>query len=185
MILNNIDKLPEINALFNNSTDKALFYLIVEKTIEELSEFSEEDLFDLALIRVIEVTNGMIQYAYRDNMSYALSKEDTKAAMNFSMSIFKNSRIQFKEDVIDFSCTTTNFVNKVRDTYIQGFKQHKDDKLLEFYAYSLAVLLVVGKDELKLASIVVNMHLSHILPAKFVEFGMQYINRFLQVTIDE
>jgi hypothetical protein len=44
----------------------------------------------IALLRVIECTNGIIQYKFRDEDEDALSVEETRDAMKFSMMYEKN-----------------------------------------------------------------------------------------------
>ena len=48
---------------------------------EKFEALSEEELEKLAILRVMECTNGIIQYAHRDNASYKLSIEETRRAM--------------------------------------------------------------------------------------------------------
>ena len=45
----------------------------------------------IAILRVMECTNGVIQHAFRDGEEYALPVEETRKAMKFSMSCIKNS----------------------------------------------------------------------------------------------
>ena len=40
----------------------------------------------IAVLRVMECTNGVIQHSYRDNEPWALPIEETRKAMKFSMS---------------------------------------------------------------------------------------------------
>ena len=52
---------------------------------------SEKD--KIAVLRVMECTNGVIQHAFRDGDKWALSVEETRTAMKFSMSCIKNMSI--------------------------------------------------------------------------------------------
>ena len=67
------------------------------------SDLPEEELDKIAVLRVMECTNGIIQYAHRDDASYKLSIEDTRRAMKFSMGCIKRMRIPLKEETITFA----------------------------------------------------------------------------------
>ena len=43
----------------------------------------------IAILRVMECSNGVIQHAFRDKIDWALSIDDTRRAMQFSMSCSK------------------------------------------------------------------------------------------------
>ena len=62
---------------------------------------SEKD--KIALLRVIECSNGIIQYKFRDEDEDALSVEETRDAMKFSMGCMKTMKIPLGEEVITFS----------------------------------------------------------------------------------
>ena len=67
------------------------------------SNLPSEELDKIAVLRVMECTNGIIQYAHRDNASYKLSIEETRRAMKFSMSSIKNLQIPLKEETLTFA----------------------------------------------------------------------------------
>ena len=60
------------------------------------SNLPEEELDKIAILRVMECTNGVIQHAFRGEEEYALSIEETRRAMKFSMSCIKNLAIPLK-----------------------------------------------------------------------------------------
>ena len=55
----------------------------------------DEEKGKIALLRVIECTNGIIQYKFRDEDEDALSVEETRDAMKFSMKCMKTMEIPF------------------------------------------------------------------------------------------
>ena len=63
---------------------------------------SSEELDKLAVLRVMECANGVIQHMYRDKDPDALSDEDTRKAMGFSMSSIKRMQIVLESETIDF-----------------------------------------------------------------------------------
>ena len=53
----------------------------------------DEEQDKLALLRLVECTNGVIQHMFRNGDADALSPEETRAAMKFSMSAMKTQTI--------------------------------------------------------------------------------------------
>ena len=82
----------------------------------------DEELDKIALLRVMECTNGIIQYAHRDDASYKLPIEETRRAMKFSMSSIKNMAIPLKNETVTFAPETEELMREARDLYSQGSK---------------------------------------------------------------
>ena len=80
----------------------------------------DEELDKIALLRVMECTNGIIQYAHRDNASYKLPIEETRRAMKFSMSSIKNMAIPLKNETVTFAPETEELMREARDLYSKG-----------------------------------------------------------------
>ena len=83
-----------------------------------------------ALIRVIECTNGCIQYAFRGEDENALSIEQTRECMKISMSTIKNKVLTLPdgtEVVLPKECH--GIMKEARDLYIRGYKQGDDDAI--------------------------------------------------------
>jgi hypothetical protein len=78
----------------------------------------------IALLRVIECSNGIIQYKFRDEDEDALSVEETRDAMKFSMGCMKTMKIPLGEEVITFSPETAELFTEMRRLYISGAKQN-------------------------------------------------------------
>jgi hypothetical protein len=107
---------------------------------------TEEVLDATALIRVLECTNGCVQYAFRDGVENALSVEQSRECMKLSMGTIKNKVFPLPDGgslVLPESCHS--LMDEARDLYIRGFKQGDDDALEEFYALSKAHFQVLGK----------------------------------------
>ena len=141
-------------------------------------ELPSEELNKIALLRVIECSNGVIQYAYRDNASYALSIEDTKKAMNFSMGCMKTMSIPLKSRTITFLPATEEIMKEMRKIYISGFKNGNDEDLDEFFVASKANLVAVGKDRVLQAQQIANEEIDAIAP-EHIEWGVNYIKNFV------
>ena len=70
---------------------------------DDFTALPDEELDKLAILRIIETSNGLIQYAYRDDTDEALSIEETRRAMKFSMSSIKNMQIKLENETIEFA----------------------------------------------------------------------------------
>jgi len=104
----------------------------------------DEELDKLSVLRIIECTNGIIQFMYRDKEPDALSIEDTRKAMGFSMSAIKRMQIVLEDGTIDFSDETKEIMGRVRELYLKGMKQGDDEAYEKFLDASHACLLACG-----------------------------------------
>ena len=111
----------------------------------------DEELDKLAVLRIVECTNGIIQFMYRDGDKDALSLEETRRAMGFSMSAIKRMQIVLDNETIDFAEPTKDIMADVRKLYISGMKQNNDDDYAEFMKASIACMNACGHYRLKTA----------------------------------
>jgi hypothetical protein len=138
---------------------------------------SEKD--KVAVLRVMECANGCIQYAYRDQKPYALSLDDTRKAMKFSMSCMKNMSIPLKEKIITFAPETEEICREVRELYIKGFKQGDDEAYEEFMNSSGACVNAIGKERIVKAREVLAQNVDDI-PPETLDWGVHYMMQFLK-----
>jgi len=89
---------------------------------EVFGSLSDGEKNKIALLRMIECSNGVIQHAYRDKQIYALSTYSTRKAMKFSMGCMKTMSIPLKVNMITFEEETTKILREVRELYVSGFK---------------------------------------------------------------
>ena len=111
----------------------------------------DEELDKLAVLRVVECTNGIIQFMFRDKDPDALTVEDTRKAMGFSMSSIKRMQIVLENETINFAEPTKDIMADVRKLYISGMKQNNDDDYAEFMKASIACMNACGHYRLKTA----------------------------------
>lgn len=137
---------------------------------------SEKD--KIAVLRVMECANGVVQYAFRDNAPYALSLDETRKAMKFSMSCMKNLSIPLKEETITFEPETEKILRKARDLYISGFKKGNDADLEEFYRMSASTVIVLGEERLVKAKELLEKNIDDIPPHALM-WGVDYLKKFL------
>ena len=114
-------------------------------------DLPDEELDKLAVLRVIECTNGILQFMYRDKDPHALSLEETRKAMGFSMSSIKRMQIVLDNETIDFAEPTKDIMGDVRTLYVSGMKRGNDDDYAEFMRASIACMNACGHYRLKTA----------------------------------
>jgi len=118
---------------------------------ELFENLPDEEKDKLAVLRLVEVTNGCIQQLFRNNDPDALSVEDTRKAMRFSMSSIKRMQIVLDNETIDFAEPTKAIMADVRDYYIRGQKMGDDGAFAEFMRASRACMNACGHYRLKSA----------------------------------
>ena len=133
----------------------------------------------VALLRVMECANGYIQYAFRDEKSYALSLDDTRKAMKFSMSCMKTMTIPLKEETITFQPETQKLCKEVRELYISGFKNGNEEDYEEFMNASGATVNAVGKERILQAKEILAQNITDI-PPHALDWGVHYLMQFLE-----
>ena len=134
----------------------------------------DEEQDKLALLRLVECTNGVIQHMHRNGDPDALSLEETRAAMKFSMSAMKTQTIPLGDEVITFAPETARIMSEVRELYISGFKQQNQKDYEEFMVASVANLDAIGKERILLARTILFNDLYEI-PVHCIDWGIQYI----------
>jgi len=133
----------------------------------------------IALLRVIECSNGIIQHKFRDEDEDALSVEETRNSMKFSMGCMKTMEIPLGEEVITFSPETTELFTEMRRLYISGAKQNNQADYDEFLKGSKANLLAIGRDRILEARRLAFNHIDE-LPPHTLEWGLAYIFSFAE-----
>ena len=140
------------------------------------SSQSEIVLDATALIRVLECTNGCVQYAFRDGSLKALSLEQTRDCMKLSMGTMK-TKILPLPDGTDFPLPKEchDIMDTARDLYIKGFKQGDNDALEEFYALSKAHFQVLGKKRIDEKFDFLTEKYENLFTNYWISVGKQYI----------
>lgn len=143
-----------------------------------IENLPEEEKHKLAVVRVMECTNGIIQYAHRDNAPYKLSIEDTRRAMKFSMGCIKRMEIPMGDKTITFASDTTELFNEVRALYMSGAKQGNDEDYAEFMRASGIMINVLGRERILKARDALAEHITEIAPEK-LNWGVEYMFQFI------
>ena len=139
---------------------------------------TSEELNKLALLRIIECSNGIIQHMYRNGDPDALTLQETREAMGFSMSSIKRMRIVLENEIIEFSDYTKKIMSDVRDLYISGMKRNNDQDYAEFLVASLACLTACGITRLQAAKDKLFAD-CYSMPPYAWNYGLDYCKNFL------
>ena len=134
----------------------------------------DEEQEKLALLRLIECSNGEVQHMFRNEDEDALSPEETRTAMKFSMSAMKTQTIPLGDEVITFAPETAEIMREVRKLYISGFKEQNEEDYEEFMRASVANLNAIGRDRMIIARQVLFDELYEI-PQHCLDWGLSYI----------
>jgi len=134
----------------------------------------DEEKNKIALLRVIECSNGVVQYMFRDQDPDALSIEETRDAMKFSMGCMKTMSIPLKSHTVTFAEETASVMKEVRELYISGFKNGNQEDMEEFLRASKANLNAVGQKRILEARQIVFDEVDDIPPCA-LDWGLGYI----------
>jgi hypothetical protein len=134
----------------------------------------DEEQDKLSLLRLIECSNGVVQHMFRNEDEDALSPEETRTVMKFSMSAMKTQTIPLGDEVITFAPETAEIMREVRKLYISGFKEQNEKDYEEFMKSSVANLNAIGRDRMIRARQVLFDELYEI-PQHCLDWGLSYI----------
>ena len=143
------------------------------------SELPSEELDKIAILRVMECTNGVIQHSFRDNEEYALSVEETRKAMKFSMGCIKRMEIPLKEETITFAPETEELMRQARDLYVSGVKMGNDEDFEEFMKVSAATAQACGIDRIIAGARILKENVDA-FPSETLSWGVRYLMQFFR-----
>ena len=143
------------------------------------SNLSDSEKDKIAVLRVMECANGVIQHAFRDKSDFALPLEQTRTSMKFSMSCMKNMAIPLKEETITFEPETQELMREARRLYVSGFKKGDPDDPEEFMEVSRASAKACGLMRLIKAKQILEENVDAIPPSA-LNWGVAYLMQFLE-----
>jgi len=144
---------------------------------ERFSSLPDVEQDKLALLRVIECTNGVIQHSYRSGDDDTLTVDEVRDAMKFSMGCMKRQEIPVGDKVVTFAPETKELMTEMRRLYISGAKQNNQEDFNEFLKGSKANLLAIGKERILKARRLAFNHIDE-LPPHTLDWGLEYIFSF-------
>ena len=139
---------------------------------------TEEEKYNVAALRIIECTNGCIQWAFRRKDPWALSVEETRKAMKFSMSCINSMEIPMGESTISFSEPLVEVFSEIRELYVRGAKNADAESFDEFQRISGIMVNVLGEERIRSVHEDLKQSITEIDPDKLT-WGVQYMLQFL------
>lgn len=146
---------------------------------------TENQLQAVALLRVIECTNGCIQHAYRAQHPKALSVEETRKAMKYSMATMKDLSFKVGQVEYFFSGEVAEGLREARELYVRAFKQGNEEAMKEFMDCSVACAKTLGEARIRAAGEAVRQNLGECYPQHTVGWGESYLLRLLENDVSE
>ena len=139
------------------------------------SEQTPEVLDATAIIRVMECTNGCVQYGYRAESPNALSVEQTRECMKVSMSAIKSKKLPLPTgEVIHMPEEAIPLMDEARSLY-QKMKTRDIDAYDEFFALSTAHFHVLGKKLIEEKFTFLREQFSNVFTEYWIQRGEEYI----------
>lgn len=183
MSLETIDwkRLTQINELKEYfEEDYSGFQKLIEQSFDETTQFNQEDLEHLAELRVLEVTNGCVQWGFRLRNEQSLSAEATRECMRRVIGFIKEKRLYFpSKGTITFKPELETFIEKGRELYWEAFKQHLPEAERQYYAQSTGQFMAYGRQRLEAAMELVKQDYETFFSPYFIQRGRNYIAPYL------
>lgn len=152
----------------------------IEDRMAQLGELCDQELQAIAHLRVLDVTNGIIQWAFRAKRDPHLPLEITRRCMEVSMAVMKTQRLVFPDgEALHLTPKIKALMTENRSLYIQGFKHHKPQIQGQFHAYSAAQFLTMGQGRLDQAIAHIGHHYGELFTPYFLERGRRYIQAYV------
>lgn len=147
---------------------------------EFFGSLTEDQLQAVALLRVIECTNGCIQHTYREQHPKALSVEETRKAMRYSMAAMKDLAFIIGDTEYSFSGEVAEGLREARELYVLAFKQGDEGAMDEFMDCSVACAKSLGEKRIVAAGELVRQNLGEYYPEHTVGWGEAYLLNLLR-----
>jgi hypothetical protein len=175
-------KLAEIEELKEFfAEDYQGFKKLIEEQIEEFEKFSAEALDKFAKLRVLEVTNGCTQWAFRRSDRECLSVEKTRECMNLVMGFMKRTELYFpSEGKIEFDDEQKALIQAGRSLYKDAFKDNIKESERKYYAASTAQFIVYDRERIQRAMTLVKQDYEKLFSLYYIERGQKYIAPYLE-----
>ncbi|MEO9125680.1 MAG: hypothetical protein ABI262_13495 [Microcoleus sp.] len=161
--------------------DFCAFQERIEYHIDEVQKIDEKDLDKLAIIRVLEVTNGCTQWAFRRKDEQCLSVEQTRECMRVVIGFIKDKKVDLPSGrSIQFALPIQKLMGEIRQLYLDAFKNNVPGADQEFYASSTAQFLVYGRQRLNTAMELVKQEFESLFTTYYIEKGRNYIVPYIE-----
>jgi len=181
MILVDWEKLARIRELQEHfESDFSGFKQCIHNYVQNLQKLTSPDLDKLAVLRVLEVTNGCAQWGFRRQDDQCLSTDQTRECMKKVMGFIKQGRITLPNgESIELVPSARQLFDQGRQLYQDAFKRNIATAEREYYAYSTAQFLVYGHQRLHNAMGFVQQHYEPLFGRYYIQKGRQYIAPYI------
>jgi hypothetical protein len=153
----------------------------IETEAEALRTVPAEELDRLALLRVLEVTNGCTQWGFRRGDAEALPAERTRKCMQVVIGFIKQKRIDLPDgSSVGFTPAIEALIAEGRTLYQKAFKANDAEAQLAYFAASTAQFLVYGRDRLLEAERLVNEGFTDLFGPFWIARGRRWIAPYLE-----
>jgi len=171
------DKLAQIESLKEYfEADYSGFREQIEHYMQKLQPIDGAELDKLAILRVLEVTNGCTQWGFRLKQEQALSVEQTRKCMRIVIGFIKHKQIDIpNRDPICFAPGTAQLIEQGKTLYQDAFKNQIPEAEQEYFAYSTGQFLVYGPQRLQMAMDFVQEHFQWLFGNYYLQRGRDYI----------
>lgn len=186
-IMFNWQQLAQIKELKDYfETDFQGFSKRIEHHIHKLQKIDSKELDKLALLRVLEVTNGCTQWGFRRKDEQCLSVDQTRECMRKVIGFIQDKKIELPSgESICFTSSIEQLIDEGRELYQAAFKKNIADKEKEYYAYSTAQFLVYGRQRLNAAIQLVKQEFESLFTTYYIEKGGNYIAPYIEALLPE
>ncbi len=181
-MLANWQKLAQIKELKEYfEADFYGFQKRIEHHIHELQNIDSKELDKLAILRVIEVTNGCTQWGFRRQDEQCLSVEQTRKCMREVIGFIQAKKVDLPSGkTIRFTLSIEQLIEEGRKLYEDAFKRNVAGAEKEYYAYSTAQFLVYGRQRLNTAMQLVKEEFESLFTPQYIEKGRSYIVPYIE-----
>ncbi|MFN5857281.1 MAG: hypothetical protein ACK456_15545 [Pseudanabaenaceae cyanobacterium] len=180
MVINwqNFAQIGELATYFSN--DSQGFQAQIQQHLEGLQKIEPVELDRLAILRVLEVTNGCTQWGFRRQDPEALSVEQTRECMRQVIGFIRARKIDLPNGTsITFSDAIEELITEGTKLYQDAFKNNIPEAEQEYYAYSTAQFIVYGCQRLENALQLIKQEFEPLFGSYYIGRGERYIRRYI------
>lgn len=156
------------------------YQALIESRFPQLQQMGDTELNKLAQLRALEVTNGCLQWSFRQQRPDCLSAEQTRECMRLVIGFIKQKEIIFPSlGSVKFGEELARLSDEVSQLYWDAFKHHVPGANRAFYAASAAQFLVCGRSRLEAAIALVERDYHAVFTPHFIDKARHYIEAYL------
>jgi hypothetical protein len=171
-------QIAELREYFAENFTNYRFLIEVQRGL--LQSFGDQELDNMAKIRVLEVTNGCLQWSFRRQDPECLSAEQTRECMQVVVGFIKRKQLYFpSQGLLTFAPDTERYLGQNRQLYHDAFKNNVPGAKRDFYAASTAQFIEFGRQRIEAAMDLVQQDYQSLFTPHFIERGRRYIAPYL------